>query len=180
MTKDGIFPFSDNAFDYVICSHVLEHVPQCEINLLMNEMQRVSKRGYIEFPSIYFESIYNYDVHLNILDCFENTLYLLDKKDTNLHMIKPFTDAMIKARKLWKGFEKVNRPLMAVGFEWDKKVPNVKVVNQNEFIAVVNKKYFESRSRVEAYDYNWLQKKLFKVKEKLYKHNNVDVKGLEK
>lgn len=101
VTKDGTFAFKDKAFNYVICSHVLEHVPQSQIDLLMNEMQRVSKRGYIEFPSIFFESIYNYDVHLNILDYFENTIYLLDKEDTNFNMIKPFTDVMIKSRKLW-------------------------------------------------------------------------------
>ncbi|MEA3353772.1 MAG: methyltransferase domain-containing protein [Campylobacterota bacterium] len=180
VTKDGTFAFKDKAFNYVICSHVLEHVPQSQIDLLMNEMQRVSKRGYIEFPSIFFESIYNYDVHLNILDYFENTIYLLDKEDTNFNMIKPFTDVMIKSRKLWKGFEKINRPLMAVGFEWNDKIPEIKIVNQEEFLEMINKKYFDNVERIEAYDYNWFQKKLFRLKEKMYKHSKLDIKRIEK
>jgi len=42
-------PFKDKEFDYVILSHVLEHVP----NLIefVKEVERVSKAGYIELPT---------------------------------------------------------------------------------------------------------------------------------
>ena len=42
-------PFKNKEFDYVILSHVLEHVP----NLLefTSELQRISKAGYIELPT---------------------------------------------------------------------------------------------------------------------------------
>jgi len=42
-------PFKDKEFDYVILSHVLEHVP----NLLefVSEIERISKAGYIELPT---------------------------------------------------------------------------------------------------------------------------------
>ena len=42
-------PFKDKEFDYVILSHVLEHVP----NLIefVQEVERVSKAGYIELPT---------------------------------------------------------------------------------------------------------------------------------
>ena len=36
-------PFSDKAFDYVICSHVLEHVE--DPDLLISELMRVSNTG---------------------------------------------------------------------------------------------------------------------------------------
>ncbi len=42
-------PFKDKAFDFVYCSHVLEHV-QDPISAC-KELSRVSKRGYIEAPS---------------------------------------------------------------------------------------------------------------------------------
>lgn len=164
ITKDGIFPFKDKAFDYVICSHVLEHVSKSEIHLLLNEMQRVTKRGYLEFPSIFFETIYNYDVHLNILDYHEEYIYLLDKSETNFDKIKPFTNIMIKSRKLWKGFEKINRSLMAVGFEWEEKIPDIKIVSQDEFLEMIDKKYFQNNLRIELKDYNWLEKKYLDLK----------------
>lgn len=143
-------------------------------------MQRVSKKGYIEFPSIFFETIYNYDVHLNILDYFEDTIYLLDKSETDFENIKPFTNMMIHSRKLWKGFEKINRHMMAVGFEWEENIPDIKIVNQEDFLEMINKKYFQSSIRIEPKDYNWVEKKIFRFKEKFYKHRKFDIKDIEK
>jgi SAM-dependent methyltransferase len=43
-------PFKDREFDYTICCHVLEHVP--DPVKFVNEQTRVSGRGYIETPSL--------------------------------------------------------------------------------------------------------------------------------
>ena len=43
-------PFADKEFDFVYCSHVLEHVD--DPKRACRELMRVSKRGYIETPSI--------------------------------------------------------------------------------------------------------------------------------
>ena len=42
-------PFKDNEFDFVIASHVLEHVE--DFKFFINELERVSKKGYIELPT---------------------------------------------------------------------------------------------------------------------------------
>ena len=42
-------PFKDKEFDYVILSHVLEHVPN--IFEFTKEVERVAKAGYIELPT---------------------------------------------------------------------------------------------------------------------------------
>ena len=42
-------PFDDNHFDFVISSHVMEHVKDLEH--FIKEIQRVSKKGYIELPT---------------------------------------------------------------------------------------------------------------------------------
>lgn len=41
-------PFRDHSFDYVICSHVLEHVLDPEAAI--HEIERIGKKGYIELP----------------------------------------------------------------------------------------------------------------------------------
>lgn len=44
-----ITPFEDKEFDFVYCSHVLEHVNSPEN--ACRELMRIAKRGYIETPS---------------------------------------------------------------------------------------------------------------------------------
>ncbi|MBL7196613.1 MAG: methyltransferase domain-containing protein [Candidatus Omnitrophica bacterium] len=48
------FPFKDKSIDYVICSHTLEDLR--DPIWVCSEINRVGKRGYIEFPSRLVES----------------------------------------------------------------------------------------------------------------------------
>ncbi len=54
-------PFRAEAFDFVICSHVLEHLPNPEKAL--SELQRIAPRGYIETPSANWEKVQGYPFH---------------------------------------------------------------------------------------------------------------------
>ena len=47
--KSKILPFKDKEFDFVIASHVLEHVK--ELDTFIKELERVSSKGYIEVPT---------------------------------------------------------------------------------------------------------------------------------
>ena len=42
-------PFEDNHFDFIIASHVLEHVE--DYKFFISELERVSSKGYIELPT---------------------------------------------------------------------------------------------------------------------------------
>jgi SAM-dependent methyltransferase len=55
-------PFRDRAFDYAICSHVLEHVVDPARSLA--ELMRVSKRGYVEVPYVGYQKIHDFETHL--------------------------------------------------------------------------------------------------------------------
>ena len=63
----NILPFKDKEFDFVIASHVIEHVKDVEI--FIKELQRVSSKGYIELPTK-----------------FEDNLVIENKKDHLWHM----------------------------------------------------------------------------------------------
>ena len=70
-------PFIDDAFDFVIASHVLEHSVQPE--QFLSEIQRVAKAGYIEVPDAFFERLGTYSCHrLEITD--RNDTLLIRKK----------------------------------------------------------------------------------------------------
>ena len=48
--KGKTLPFKDKEFDFVITSHVIEHVE--DVNFFIKELQRISSKGYIELPTI--------------------------------------------------------------------------------------------------------------------------------
>ena len=48
-------PFEDNQFDFVYASHVIEHVE--DVSYFIKELQRISKLGYIELPSMLEDNI---------------------------------------------------------------------------------------------------------------------------
>lgn len=54
-------PFRDNAFDFVIASHVLEHTP--DPDAMLGELMRIGKAGFIETPDAFFERINPFRYH---------------------------------------------------------------------------------------------------------------------
>ena len=65
--KENILPFKDKEFDFVIASHVIEHVE--DVDYFIKELQRISLKGYIELPTI-----------------LEDNLVFENKKDHLWHM----------------------------------------------------------------------------------------------
>lgn len=54
-------PFRDQAFDFVIASHVLEHSSDPEA--FLSELQRVARAGYVEVPDAFMERLNPYRDH---------------------------------------------------------------------------------------------------------------------
>lgn len=79
-------PFKDQAFDYVIAAHVLEHTPFPE--KFLGELQRVSRAGFIETPDAFMERINPYKDHRLEVTVRDDTLYIRKKpawiSDTDL------------------------------------------------------------------------------------------------
>lgn len=55
-------PFRDGAFDYTICSNLLEHVP--DPAGVIDELMRVSRAGYIEVPEAASAKIVDFPSHV--------------------------------------------------------------------------------------------------------------------
>ena len=65
--NEKTLPFKDKEFDFVIASHVLEHVD--DVGFFIKELERISSKGYIELPTI-----------------LEDNLVFENKKDHVWHM----------------------------------------------------------------------------------------------
>ncbi len=55
-------PFTDNAFDFSFCCHLLEHVDDPAIAI--REITRVSKAGYVEIPNGIIEAVQPFVSHI--------------------------------------------------------------------------------------------------------------------
>lgn len=72
-------PFKDAAFDYVVCSHVLEHVEPAELEQFINELVRVARGGYLEFPRYLLELQGDTQVHRWLMNVVDGEIRLLEK-----------------------------------------------------------------------------------------------------
>ena len=70
--------FRDKAFDFVYCSHVLEHIARSAASV--KELMRVGKRGYLEVPFTGIQKILDQETHLWLCDRTESTLLFVAKE----------------------------------------------------------------------------------------------------
>ena len=144
----GIFPFQDKEFDYVICSHVLEHIS--DIESFLKEIFRVASKGYIEYPLIYYDYIYNFPEHLTFLKFSQGILFYMPKSITLLSEFSEVNSFFYESLKAGHTclIDSLKQELFE-GFEWNetfkiKKVRNIsdvcwKDIKINTF---VSKRFF--------------------------------------
>jgi ubiquinone/menaquinone biosynthesis C-methylase UbiE len=139
-------PFKDKEFDFVIASHVIEHVEDFEF--FIHELERISSRGYIELPTrlgdnLVFENKHDhiwwfkYDDDINKL--------IASKKN---QLVDPFITVSTA-----KYFEEVFRESLVMEVEWDEKINYIidnNIRNENyqkiSFLKIV-KKYISKKIR---------------------------------
>ena len=144
--KDKRLPFKDNEFDFVISSHVIEHVE--DFKFFISEIERVTAQGYIELPTrfgdnIVFENLkdhiwwFKYDDELNLL--------LASKKN---QILEPFV-TVSTAKKL----ETIFRESLVMEIFWKDKIDYIlneelelKSENRINFLSLI-KKYFTKKFR---------------------------------
>jgi len=99
--NDKKLPFRDKEFDFVIASHVIEHVE--DVTIFIKELERVSSKGYIELPTplednLVFENKNDHIWHVEF-DDIENRL-LIKKR---IQYLEPLI-TVSTAKKLSKYF----------------------------------------------------------------------------
>ena len=113
---DGnILPFKDNQFDFVIASHVIEHVR--DVNTFIKELSRVSSKGYIELPTIFednlvFENKKDHIWHMEF-DDIENKLNISEK----IQYLEPVITVSTS-----KKFSKIFRQSLVLELYWEENI----------------------------------------------------------
>ena len=139
-------PFKDKEFDFTVASHVIEHVE--DIEFFIKELERVSKKGYIELPTmlednLVFENKKDHLWHMDF-DDVENKL-LISKKVNYFEPI--LTVSTIKK------LNEVFRTSLVLELIWEDRIDYI--INQStkdsfKKISILNllKKYFSKRLRI--------------------------------
>ena len=139
-------PFKDKEFDFVVASHVMEHVE--DIDFFIKELERVSKKGYVELPTklednLVFENKKDHLWHMDF-DDVENKL-LISKK---VQYFEP-----VLTVSTMKRLNEVFRTSLVLELLWEDSINYI--VNHStedvfKKISVLNllKKYFSKRLRM--------------------------------
>ena len=144
--KEKKLPFLDKEFDFVIASHVLEHVD--DIKFFISELERISSSGYIEVPTILednlvFENKTDHIWHMNFDD--DKNILLISKK---IQYFEPvLTVSTIKR------FHEIFRKSLVLELSWENKIDyNILDIDLSGFqkysILTLFRKYISKRIRM--------------------------------
>tara|TARA_B110000211_G_C13930953_1_gene487160 strand:- start:19 stop:639 length:621 start_codon:yes stop_codon:yes gene_type:complete len=139
-------PFKNKEFDFVIASHVIEHVE--DFTFFISELERVSNQGYIELPTRLGDNLIfeNTTDHIWWFVFDDNKKQLIGCKKTQT--LEPFL-SVATGKKLSDSF----RESFVIELFWKDKVDfsiNEQINNSNfdkvSFLSII-KKYFSKRLR---------------------------------
>ena len=147
LIKDKKLPFSDKEFNFVIASHVLEHVE--EIEFFIKELERVANSGYIEVPTRLEDNLVDVNEKAHIwwinFDDINNSLLITKRKQ----VVEPFL-SVSTVQNLRNFF----RDSLVIEIFWENKIDYLFSENNNQFenlkklsFLKIIKKFFSKKLR---------------------------------
>ena len=144
--KNKRLPFKDKEFDFIISSHVIEHVEDFEF--FIKELERISSKGYIELPSRLGDNLVfeNQTDHIWWFDYDDISNQLIASKRNQL--LKPFLT--VSTAKI---LENIFRESLVIQLSWENKIDyNIdNKIRHEEFKSIsffkIFRKYLSKRIR---------------------------------
>ena len=125
--SEGNLPFKDKEFDFVISSHVIEHVQ--DVSLFIKELERVSSKGYIELPTVLEDNL--------VFENKKDHLWQMWFDDDNSKLIiskrVQFIEPILTVSSV-KKFSKYFRQSMVIELFWENSIDfNIQKINEKKF-----------------------------------------------
>jgi len=153
-------PFKKDAFDFSICSHVLEHVS--DPIAAGNEISRISKAGYLEVPSKMSEYVFNRDDHRWTCSLSDDGVVSFEQKgqDFSEKFSDLFTVFINKNKSLWYSFYFKSFHEWNICLRWERELP-LKLQSQSDgnFLKLSQSRRLADYSRLSFFE-GWLKKRL--------------------
>jgi len=109
-------PFKDKAFDYVIASHIIEHMD--DPARFCSELQRVAKRGFIASPTELAEHMFYWTFHKWYVNKVNNRLVLHPKVDVP-NIFGDLFDYLYEYNPWFARFHRSLPDMFWMEYEWD-------------------------------------------------------------
>ena len=139
-------PFEDKVFDFVIASHVMEHVE--DVEFFIKELERISKKGYVELPTMLEDNL--------VFENKKDHLWHMDFDDVNLRLLISkkiqFMEPILTVSSI-KKLNKVFRKSFIIELFWEDKIDYEIDKSMNNYFDKISvlqllKKYFSKRFRM--------------------------------
>ena len=139
-------PFEDKVFDFVIASHVMEHVE--DVEFFIKELERISKKGYVELPTMLEDNL--------VFENKKDHLWHMDFDDVNLKLLISkkiqFMEPILTVSSI-KKLNKVFRKSFIIELFWEDKIDYEIDKSMNNYFDKISvlqllKKYFSERFRM--------------------------------
>ena len=144
--NDKKLPFKDKEFDFVISSHVIEHVEDFEF--FVKELERISSKGYIELPTRLGDNI--------VFENKKDHIWWFKYDDDNNKIIGSIKNQLLEpfmTVATAKYFEEIFRESLVIEIVWEDKIDcviddNIKQENYKKisFLKLI-KKYISKKIR---------------------------------
>ncbi len=145
--KEKKLPFADKEFNFIIASHVLEHIE--DIEYFIKELERVANSGYIEVPTRLEDNLVDVNEKAHIwwinFDDINNSLFITKRKQ----IIEPFL-SVSTIQNLRKFF----RDSLVTEIFWESKINYLISKSSNDlelykklFFFLIIKKFFSKKIR---------------------------------
>lgn len=116
-------PFANHTFDYSIASHVLEHLENPANSL--EEIQRVSRAGYIETPNAFYEFAIPHRYHLSRCTVIDGKLIVTMKKSWDETLDASYPDVAHDMNASWWALHNLDACALLTMYRWRKKIEYV-------------------------------------------------------
>ena len=144
--NDKKLPFKDKEFDFVVSSHVIEHVEDFEF--FVKELERISNKGYIELPTRFADNL--------VFENKKDHIWWFKYDDINNKIIASKRNQLINpfiTVSMAKIFEDIFRESMVLELLWNDKIEykiddQIRYENQNNIsFAKIFRKYLSKKFR---------------------------------
>ena len=139
-------PFKDNEFDFVVASHVMEHVD--DVEFFIGELERISKQGYIELPTMLEDNL--------VFENKKDQLWHMDFDDVEFELLITkkiqYFEPILTVSSI-KKLNEIFRKSFILELHWEKKIDyKIKKITNENFnkisITSLLRKYFSKRLRM--------------------------------